>query len=160
MTFREYTANSRQFIVYEEGASLLTDAGQPYPFPPHLMYVGLQLANEYIEYLEAKRSGGDEYSELGDLWWYAARLCEFFGTDPDIVGGSDAPLMECVKKVSSKIAKSYRARTPLLLEGDVVQLVRAIVDACAEGGHDVEGIWTANLLKLGKRKADGTIQTR
>lgn len=152
-TFQEY-------VEWTDATAIYPAATEDNPHGP-LMYVTLGLVNEMGEYLGAVKRGTeeDQAAELGDVYWYVARVLRETGFDvtdiEDNEGFYQIDPMEAACEVAGHVKKIYRdgitGRRLAHLQQAIGELVQSI--RFKGGGLKRSEILNMNVRKLEDRKA-------
>ena len=149
--------NLQEYIEFTDGTAIYPDANTGNPL--EAMYLLLGLLSEYHEYIRSYYSSTeDTISELGDCFWYLARLQKLFGVKV-------TEEFYTMFDMAGYIKKYYRDGTineniPKWIEARWASLIEDLEDL-NEGStvtYSVEDVLDMNVKKLTARMKNNTIK--
>lgn len=159
MNLNEYQKRTKETAIYPEEKAI--------------EYLAFGLNDEWVEAVEKVEEGADKEAildELGDCWWYLARLSDELGMElSSLLGTLDAELdpdiggiiTSCIGKMQGRVKKYIRGDYEVSeLSGKVLEYMEAIGSGfeLMLGDYPVEAILQRNHDKLMLRKEKGTIR--
>lgn len=145
----------------------LTKETAIYPEEVKFAYLALGVNDEWVELVQKTEEGATKEAiidELGDCWWYLARLSDELGIELDsLLGTLDAELdpdiggiiTSCIGKMQGRVKKYLRGDYKVSeLSGKVLEYMEAIASGfeIMLGDYPLEDVVQRNYDKLMSRK--------